>query len=226
MGYDQNRQIQESWGPLPGIPKVQKKIISGLLVKRAPRDPISSQKCVKHLCPGSFSILFWHSRPEGRARDFLRILGLGRLLYMGIMTVRHRTFKSFSLNRLSKMSRSLDHASSCMRLNGKLGQGVGGGMQDISRRRKAPSRNTSGSKRTAWNFPADFALYKERRNAINLSNLGKFGQISPPGNLFMLGRLAVPKIIYVRPVGSPENTSNIGENPNINNLMCLGGPSP
>ena len=27
----------------------------------------------------------------------------------------------------------------------------------------------------------------------------------------MLGRLAVPKIIYVRPVGSPENTSNIGE---------------
>ena len=34
----------------------------------------------------------------------------------------------------------------------------------------------------------------------------------------MLGRWAVPKIIYVRPVGSPENTSNIGENPNINNL--------
>ena len=34
----------------------------------------------------------------------------------------------------------------------------------------------------------------------------------------MLGRLAVPKIIYVRPVGSPENTLNIGENPNINNL--------
>ena len=34
----------------------------------------------------------------------------------------------------------------------------------------------------------------------------------------MLGRLAVPKIIYVRPVGGPENTSNIGENPNINNL--------
>ena len=30
----------------------------------------------------------------------------------------------------------------------------------------------------------------------------------------MLDRLAVPKIIYVRPVGSPENTSNIGENPN------------
>ena len=29
----------------------------------------------------------------------------------------------------------------------------------------------------------------------------------------------VPKIIYVRPVGSPENTSNIGENPNINNLL-------
>ena len=38
------------------------------------------------------------------------------------------------------------------------------------------------------------------------------------GHLFMLGRLAVPKMIYVRPVGGPENTSNIGENPNINNL--------
>ena len=34
----------------------------------------------------------------------------------------------------------------------------------------------------------------------------------------MLGRSAAPKIIYVRTVGGPENTSNIGENPNINNL--------
>ena len=48
-----------------------------------------------------------------------------------------------------------------------------------------------------------------------------FREILPnmaPGHLFMLGLLAVPKIIYVRPVGSRENTSNIGENPNINNL--------
>ena len=37
------------------------------------------------------------------------------------------------------------------------------------------------------------------------------------GHLFMLGLLVVPKIIYVRPVGSPENTSNTGENLNINN---------
>ena len=57
---------------------------------------------------------------------------------------------------------------------------------------------------------------KEGKSAINLSNLGNFGQIWP-GHLFMLGRLAVPKIAYVRPVGSPENTSSIGENPNINN---------
>ena len=42
----------------------------------------------------------------------------------------------------------------------------------------------------------------------------------------MLGRLAVPKIIYVRPVGSPENTSNIGENPNINTLMWPLDPHP
>ena len=32
-----------------------------------------------------------------------------------------------------------------------------------------------------------------------------------PGNLLMLGRSAASKIIYVRPVGSPEKTSNIGE---------------
>ena len=41
-----------------------------------------------------------------------------------------------------------------------------------------------------------------------------------PGHLFMLGRSAVPKIIYVRTAGGPENTSNIGEDPNTNNLMC------
>ena len=39
-----------------------------------------------------------------------------------------------------------------------------------------------------------------------------------PGHLFMLGRSAVQKIIYVRTAGGPENTSNIGENLNINNL--------
>ena len=47
-----------------------------------------------------------------------------------------------------------------------------------------------------------------------------------PGHLFMLGWLAVPKIIYVRPVGSPENTSNIGENPNINNPTGPLDPHP
>ena len=59
---------------------------------------------------------------------------------------------------------------------------------------------------------------KEGKSAINLSNLGKFLPNLAPGHLVMLGRLAVPTNIYVRPVGSPENTSNIGENPNINNL--------
>ena len=51
------------------------------------------------------------------------------------------------------------------------------------------------------------AFAEDGKSAINL-------EISPNlalGHLFMLGRLAVPKIIYVRPVGSPENTSNIGE---------------
>ena len=52
---------------------------------------------------------------------------------------------------------------------------------------------------------------KEGISAINLSNLGKFGPNLAPGHLFMLGRLAVRKIIYVRPVGSPENTSKIGK---------------
>ena len=34
----------------------------------------------------------------------------------------------------------------------------------------------------------------------------------------MLGLSAASKITYVRPVGGPEGTSNIGENPNINKL--------
>ena len=47
-----------------------------------------------------------------------------------------------------------------------------------------------------------------------------------PGYLFMLGRSAASKIIYVRPVGSPEKTSNIGENPDISNLAWPPRPSP
>ena len=35
----------------------------------------------------------------------------------------------------------------------------------------------------------------------------------------MLGRSAPFKIIYVRPVGGPENTSNTGADPKINNLV-------
>ena len=63
-------------------------------------------------------------------------------------------------------------------------------------------------------------IFKEGKSAINLSNLGIFCQIWPRViYLKMLGRSAVPKIIYVRTAGGAENTSNIGENPNINNLM-------
>ena len=46
----------------------------------------------------------------------------------------------------------------------------------------------------------------------------QFREILPnvtPGHLFMLGGSAASKIIYVRPVGSPESTSNVGQNPNI-----------
>ena len=42
----------------------------------------------------------------------------------------------------------------------------------------------------------------------------------------MLGRSAPPKITYVRPVGGPENTSNIGGNPNVNNLVWPPRPHP
>ena len=48
------------------------------------------------------------------------------------------------------------------------------------------------------------------KSAINLSNFGEFVPNLSPGYLFMLGRSAASKIIYVRPVGIPENTSNIG----------------
>ena len=67
-------------------------------------------------------------------------------------------------------------------------------------------------------MPRHSAEYKEGKSAINLSNLGIFCQNLTPGHLFMLGRSAVPKIIYVRTAGGPENTSNVGENRNINNL--------
>ena len=61
-------------------------------------------------------------------------------------------------------------------------------------------------------------FFKERKSAINLSNLANFCPSLAPGHLFMLGRSAVPKFIYVRTAAGPENTSNTGENPNINNL--------
>ena len=41
---------------------------------------------------------------------------------------------------------------------------------------------------------------------------------------YMLGRPAASKFIYVRPEGGPENTSNNGENPNINNPLTLTAP--
>ena len=37
----------------------------------------------------------------------------------------------------------------------------------------------------------------------------------------MLGGAAASKFSYIRPVSGPENTSNIGENPNINNSVPL-----
>ena len=37
----------------------------------------------------------------------------------------------------------------------------------------------------------------------------------------MLGRSVASKMIYVRPVGGPENNSNIREKPNINNSVPL-----
>ena len=81
-----------------------------------------------------------------------------------------------------------------------------------------------------------FSLRSCRRSSLNLFSGGEkchkskwLRGILPnlaPGHSFMLGRSAVPKIIYVRTAGSPENTSNIGENPNINNLTWPPRPSP
>ena len=75
-------------------------------------------------------------------------------------------------------------------------------------------------------FP--FALTQPGKESFQSKSAGEkchkskwFGEILPsltPGYLFMLGRSAPPKITYVRPVGGPENTSNIGESPNRNNL--------
>ena len=62
-------------------------------------------------------------------------------------------------------------------------------------------------------------FYQKGKSATNRSNLGEILPNLTPGFLFMLGRSAASRITYVRPVGGPENTSNIGENPDINNLM-------
>ena len=71
-----------------------------------------------------------------------------------------------------------------------------------------------------------FPLIKEGKSAINLSNKGEIRQIWVRAILvFMLGRSAASNIIYVRPVGGPENTSNIGENPKTNNLLWPTRPS-
>ena len=40
-----------------------------------------------------------------------------------------------------------------------------------------------------------------------------------PGSLFMLNQSVAFKIIYDRPVGGPQNASNIGRNPNINKFV-------
>ena len=42
----------------------------------------------------------------------------------------------------------------------------------------------------------------------------------------MLGRSAVPKFMYLRPVGGPEGTSNTEGNPNINSLVWPARLSP
>ena len=37
--------------------------------------------------------------------------------------------------------------------------------------------------------------------------------------VFMIGRSAASEIISLRPLGGPENASNLGDNPNINNVV-------
>ena len=66
-------------------------------------------------------------------------------------------------------------------------------------------------------------INQKGKRAINLSNWGKFCQIWPQA-IYLWS--AASKIIHVRPVGSPRNTSNNGEIPNINNLAWPPRPSP
>ena len=49
-------------------------------------------------------------------------------------------------------------------------------------------------------FPRISGFGRERKSLVIFK---EFFPDLAPGHLFMLGRLAVPKIIYVRPVGSP-----------------------
>ena len=59
--------------------------------------------------------------------------------------------------------------------------------------------------------------FKSARNQNNLRNFAKFD----PGLIFMLGRSAACKIIYVRQVAGPENTRNEGENPKPPEVLIL-----
>ena len=81
-------------------------------------------------------------------------------------------------------------------------------------------RRTPGTSRPSLGAQvlAVFSFIKEGKSAINLSNLGKFCQIWPQVIYLCQAGRRSPQIIYVRTAGGPENTSNIGENPNINNL--------
>ena len=56
---------------------------------------------------------------------------------------------------------------------------------------------------------------KEGKRATNLNDLGKF----LPEQLFIIGWSAVANVIYDMPVGSPENTCNSGEDPNIHHSV-------
>ena len=55
---------------------------------------------------------------------------------------------------------------------------------------------------------------KEGKSALHLKDFAKFG----PRPFVYVRPVGRPEIMYVRPVGSLDNTSDIGENPNINNL--------
>ena len=84
-------------------------------------------------------------------------------------------------------------------------------MQPLTGRKQLDASLTRKRQSVHKIFVYNFGDFSEGENCHKSKQFGEILPYSTPGYLFMLGRSAASKIIYVRPVGGPQNTSNIGK---------------